>query len=327
MSGVVWACLAGVGFGLFQTANRVAIGGLDVLRSTFIQLLVSVLVLGGISVVTEDLSELWTMPASAVMSFSVAGLIHFFVGWTLLNASQQRLGATRTSPLIATTPMFGAAIAAVTLGEVPGLGSLLGIALIMAGVNAVGAERGRRAPVSVVRPPAPGPLASAPPASAPPAAPPASGHHGDEAPWTAYLFGLGTALCWAISPIFTRRGLEDANSPLLGVTVGLAAAALVYAVALASGRRVRSRGRPAPRAAVGWKLVAGVLCGLSTWSRWYALSLAPVAVVLGLGLLSVPTVAVLAPLAVGRDAERVTPRLLAGIALVLCGALVLIVRG
>lgn len=308
MSGVVWACLAGVGFGLFQTANRVAIAGLDVLRSTFIQLVVSVLVLGGMSLATEDLGDLWAMPFSAVMNFSAAGLIHFFVGWTLLNASQQRLGATRTSPLIATTPMFGAAIAAVTLDEAPGLGSLLAIVLIIAGVNAVGAERRPRAPV-------------------PAGAPPAPGRHAHAMPWTAYLFGLGTALCWAISPIFTRRGLQDADSPLLGVTVGLAAAVLVYAVALASGGRSRSRGRPTPRAAMGWKLVAGVLCGLSTWSRWYALSLTPVAVVLGLGLLSVPTVAVLAPLAVGRDAEPVTPRLMAGIALVLCGALVLIVRG
>jgi drug/metabolite transporter (DMT)-like permease len=308
MSGVAWACLAGIGFGLFQTANRVAIAGLDVLRSTFMQLVVSVLILGGMSFLTEDLADLRTMPVSAVLNFSAAGLIHFFVGWTLLNASQKRLGATRTSPLIATTPMFGAAIAAVTLNEAPGLASLLGIVLIVAGVNAVGAERRLRAPV---------------PADGRP--PPGGRTH--PVPWTAYLFGLGTALCWAVSPIFTRRGLEVADSPLLGVTVGLAAAVLVYAVALALSRRSRPRGRPAPRAALGWKLVAGVLCGLSTWSRWYALSLTPVAVVLGLGLLSVPTVAILAPIAVGREAEPVTRRLITGIALVLCGALVLIIRG
>jgi drug/metabolite transporter (DMT)-like permease len=321
MSGVVWACLAGVGFGLFQSANRLAIAGLDVLRSTFIQLVVSVLVLGGMCLVTEDLGDLWSMPVSAIANFSAAGLIHFFVGWTLLNASQQRLGATRTSPLLAATPLFGAAIAAVTLREIPGLGSVLGIALIIAGVNAVAAERSPRAPAAVA-----GSSAHDRLGSASSSATPVPGN-GDPTPWTAYLFGLGTALCWAVSPIFTRRGLEDADSPLLGVTVGLAAAVVVYALALAVGRRVRPRGGRAPRAAVGWKLVAGVLCGLSTWSRWYALSLTQVAVVLGLGLLSVPTVAVLAPLAVGREAEPVTPRLLAGIALVLCGALVLIVRG
>jgi drug/metabolite transporter (DMT)-like permease len=321
MSGVVWACLAGVGFGLFQSVNRLAITGLDVLRSTFIQLVVSVLVLGSMCLVTEDLGDLWNMPVSAIANFSAAGLIHFFVGWTLLNASQRRLGATRTSPLLATTPMFGAAIAAVTLGEIPGLGSLLGIALIMAGVNVVAAERRPRAPVAVSGSSTHDRLGSA----SPPATP-APGQ-GDPTPWTAYLFGLGTALCLAVSPIFTRRGLEDADSPLLGVTVGLAAAVLVYALALVVSRRMRPRSGRAPRAAVGWKLVAGVLCGLSTWSRWYALSLTQVAVVLGLGLLSVPTVAVLAPLAVGREAEPVTPRFLAGTALVLCGALVLIVRG
>src|SRR4030067_659525 len=52
--------------------------------------------------------------------------------------------------------------------------------------------------------------------------------------------GLATALCWAISPIFIRHGLRAVPSPLIGVTVGLAASAAAYG----GGLWVRQRRTP-----------------------------------------------------------------------------------
>jgi hypothetical protein len=49
-------------------------------------------------------------------------------------------------------------------------------------------------------------------------------------------------------------------------------------------------------------------------------------VVLSLGLLSVPTVIVLAPILAGRHLERVTASLVAGSTLVVAGALILILQ-
>jgi drug/metabolite transporter (DMT)-like permease len=293
MTGVLWAAAAGIGFGLFQSANRAAVRGMDVYASTFLQLLVSVVILGLVALATEDLSRLAAAPAAALGWFAAAGLVHFFVGWTLLNLSQARLGAARTSPLLATTPLFGIVVAAATLHELPGVRGLLGIALIVAGVYAVELDRLRRE-----RPGTPVPTAG----------------------WTASLFGLGTALCWAVSPILIRKGLDGLPSPLLGLTIGLVAATIACGLAMAPARR-----RPSPaRQAMAWKLVAGTLVGVSTWARWYAVALVPVAVVLGLGLLSVPTVLAVAPLLVGRHEERVTPAVVAGSALVVAGALVVI---
>jgi hypothetical protein len=165
--------------------------------------------------------------------------------------------------------------------------------------------------------------------------------------WTASLFGLGTALCWAVSPVLVRQGLDGLPSPLLGVTIGMVAATLVYGLALggrswlaaarapvpAGGGAPSGPGAPpaagrggwwGPREALAWKLAAGVLVGVSIWARWYAVALVPVAVVLGLGLLSVPTVLAAAPLLVGRQLEPITPAVVAGSALVVAGALVLI---
>jgi uncharacterized membrane protein len=141
--------------------------------------------------------------------------------------------------------------------------------------------------------------------------------------WRDGLFGLSAACCWAISPIFTRTGLEDLPSPLLGVTVGLTASVLTYGAALLFQRRL-SAIVAIPHDALFFKTVAGILAGVSTWNRWIALDLAPVAVVLALALTSVPIVMFLSPLVTGRNLERVTSRVWLGAAFVAGGVLFLI---
>jgi drug/metabolite transporter (DMT)-like permease len=137
MSGALWALAAGAGFGLFQSINREAVQGMDVYIATFIQLLVSAVVLIAISLFTEDVSLLFHAPIFAIFNFAIAGFLHFLVGWTFLNASQKRIGAARTSPLISTTPLFAAIIAAVTLREFPTWLELIGIGIIVFGVYLV----------------------------------------------------------------------------------------------------------------------------------------------------------------------------------------------
>jgi DME family drug/metabolite transporter len=306
MTGVALAAVAGIGFGLFQSVNRAALRGMDAYASTFLQVLVSAAILVAVALAAGDPGRLATAPASAWWRFAAAGLVHFSVGWTLLNLSQQRLGAARTSPLLATVPLFGVVIAAVALQEVPSVLELAGVALMVGGVYAIELDR-----------------AGAPRAGA------AGGRRGGgtgarsfgpAVAWTASLFGLGTALCWAVSPILIRQGLRDLPSPLLAVTVGMVAATLAYGLTLPLRGR---EGLRFTREALAWKLAAGVLVAVSTWARWASVALVPVAVVLALGLLSVPTVMAAAPALVGRQAERVTAPVLAGSGLIVAGALVI----
>jgi drug/metabolite transporter (DMT)-like permease len=137
MTGIWWAVLSGLGFGLFQTFNRRAGRGMDAYRATFILLLVSAVLLIVASLATENLTLLSAAPLGALVSFGLAGLIHFFVGWTLLSVSQKKVGAARTGALVGATPLFASAIAALTLGEVLRLPTLLGIVLVVAGVYLV----------------------------------------------------------------------------------------------------------------------------------------------------------------------------------------------
>ena len=290
MTGVLWAAVSGIGFGLFQSVNVRAVRRLDdVYVSTFLQLLIAAALLLGACIAVGDLPLLADASAWALISFGLAGLVHFFLGWTLLNVSQDRIGAARTSPLLTTVPLFGLAIAAVTLGQTPGAAALAGIAVMVAGALVITdprAEAGLR--------------------------------------WQDSLPGVATAFLWALSPVFTVEGLEELDSPLLGVTIGLVFSAVAYALVLAATPGERRSARDLPREGVALKLVSGVLVALAIWGRWEALDLADVGVVLALNLLAVPTVLLLAPVIAGRHLERVDARIWLGAGLVVAGSLILI---
>ena len=290
MTGVLWAAVSGIGFGLFQSVNVRAVRRLDdVYVSTFLQLLIAAALLLGACIAVGDLPLLADASAWALISFGLAGLVHFFLGWTLLNVSQDRIGAARTSPLLTTVPLFGLAIAAVTLGQTPGTAALAGIAVMVAGALVITdprAEAGLR--------------------------------------WQDSLPGVATAFLWALSPVFTVEGLEELDSPLLGVTIGLVFSALAYALVLAATPGERGSARDLPREGVALKLVSGVLVALAIWGRWEALDLADVGVVLALNLLAVPTVLLLAPVIAGRHLEHVDARIWLGAGLVVVGSLILI---
>jgi drug/metabolite transporter (DMT)-like permease len=203
MNGALWALAAGAGFGLFQSFNRQAVRGMNVYVATFVQLAVSALILSTIAVLTEDLNPLFTAPLRAHLYFVAAGFFHFLIGWTFLNASQKKIGAARTSPLIGTNPLFATVIAAVTLHEIPSLLELAGVGIIVWGAYLVSSENldvgnvngNSRSLSSILQ--------------------------------TSWL-GLSAAFFWAVSPIFIRLGLQDLPSPLLGVTIGVTASALAY---------------------------------------------------------------------------------------------------
>jgi drug/metabolite transporter (DMT)-like permease len=292
MTGPLLAAAAGVGFGAFQTLNRRAVGGMnDAYLATFLQLLVAMLVLLVASAATDGLGPLGDATTAALLWFAAAGLVHFFVGWTLLNMSQMRIGAARTSPLISTNPVWGAAFAAIWLGEAPGAAAWLAVALIVAGALTVTLERAEEAGWGVG--------------------------------WQAAIPGLAAAFAWSISPIFIKQGLEEMDSPLLGLTLGMAVALVAYAAVLPLRPKVEGA-LLGSRDALAFKLAAGIMVGLSVWARWESLDSAEVAVVLALGLLSVPVVLVFSPLLMGRHVEHVTVAVWAGAALVVGGALLLI---
>jgi drug/metabolite transporter (DMT)-like permease len=287
----VLAAASGVGFGVFQSVNARAVRGAeDPFASTLVQVGVAAAALTVASLLSGDLLDAVDAPLWALGDFALAGMLHFLAGWSLLNLSQQRIGAARTSPLLTTVPVFGLVIAAVTIGQLPGPLAVVAIAIMCVGAYLVAMRGGRAAPT----------VADA-------------------------LPGLGCAFLWALSPIFILRGLEGFDSALVGLNIGLLVSVAAYVPAYALWRGAAPGWQAVRRSAVGLKLLAGLLVGVSTWWRWAALEDTAVGPVLALALLSVPVVLLLAPVLAGRHVEKVTGGLVAGAGLVVSGALILIV--
>lgn len=295
LAGALYAALAGLGFGVFQVFNRKARAGFNVYRATFTLLFVSAILLAIGSILTEDLSLLLQAPVSAYVNFGLAGLIHFFLGWTLITVSQNRVGAARTGALVGATPLFATLVAALVFDEFLSPPVLVGVVTVVAGVYFVSVSGKNEAnPVRFS--------------------------------WRDSIYGLGVALCFSISPIFIRGGLDELGSPLLGVTIGMAVSAIAYGIILLL-RRERLNLNQVPRDSLYYQVAAGLFVGASTWIRWLALTMAPVAVVLALGRLNVPVVIILSIFLIGQKEERVTGRVWLGATLVVAGSLLLIFAG
>ena len=301
MLGELLASLAGVGFGVFQSINRRAAFGIDTLRATFTVLTVSAVFLGIVSLVSEDLDLLWEAPLSAWVLFILAGLIHFLLGWTLLNVSQRRIGAARTGALIGTTPLSATILAAIMLGEWLTPLAIVGVIVVVIGVYFTTPKEKNSNP--------------------------AAGEKSFEKPsatgFRASLFGLATAMCWAISPVFIRQALEGLPSPLLGVELGMIACSISYGVLLFIGRNRHTEGTPS-REALILLIIGGVISGSAIWARWAAIELTSVAIVTTLSLFSVVVVMILSPIVVGGTQEKPTAQAILGAVMIVAGSVLLV---
>jgi drug/metabolite transporter (DMT)-like permease len=287
MGGTAWALFAGVSFGFFQAANRRANQLIDPYRTTFALLLVAVIGLGVFSLATQDLTLLASAPVSAMLAFGAAGIIHFFFGWTFLSLSQQRIGAANTGVVTAATPLIGSLLAALVLDEPLGSVALVAIALVTTGVILIA----RRA---------------------------SDGQQRLTYPW----FALAASLSWGTSPLLIRWGLKDLSSPVIGVTIGLAAATALYAIVLVSGRLPTTTGTPP--GVRRWILIGGILVAVAIAAQWTALDLVEVNIVVTLQQVATPVVVLVAPFIVGTAIEQWTWRLILGMVAVIAGSTMVI---
>ena len=136
------------------------------------------------------------------------------------------------------------------------------------------------------------------------------------------LAGLGTALCFSSSSIFIRYGLETIPSPLIGVTIGMVFCTFAYGLILLVRFRKQTEEKKISYSKQGILLLlfGGIFLGFGTLSRWIAIDLAPIAIVIGLSGLTVPVVLMLSPILMGRNLENVTVRIWIGAGLVIIGA-------
>ncbi len=139
-----------------------------------------------------------------------------------------------------------------------------------------------------------------------------------------FLYGVLAALAFAISPVLIRKGLEGLPSPLWGTSIGVATAAVLYAIWLTL-RRGWLRVEGPVRSVIWFQVFAGTASGLAVALRNIALNLAPINVVAPLNQTVTLFTLIFMPIFLGRGVEKVTGRLVIGVVCIVGGSVLVVV--
>lgn len=288
MPGWVWAVIAGASFGISQLSNRGLNREMDALRATtaMVTALLGCLVIAAAA--SGALSEVSDLTLEAGFWFALAGLLHFLAGWTLFAFSQQQIGSSRTAAILSANPVMAAVIAWLVLSESLRVVTWLGVLGVTAGVVMITMSRLT------------------------------SGH------WSNPSLALLATVCFSISPLFVRWGLDEFDHPLIGLTVGMSITVPVMHLA---SRAFTGMWVTVPRGARRWLYSGGFAAALALTAQWSALALIPVGAAISLQQLNTPLVLFLGPVLLAAPSERATARLIGGTALIIAGSVIVALFG
>ena len=139
---IVLALLAALGFGASAVFARIGLQGIKPITGVAISLVAS-FTMTAILAISINLSDILALPLVAYAWFLLLGVLNFPLGRLLNFTSVNMIGATRSSPLVSTAPLFSSALAIILLGERPNAPIVLGTILIIIGSIFIVSERRR----------------------------------------------------------------------------------------------------------------------------------------------------------------------------------------
>jgi drug/metabolite transporter (DMT)-like permease len=133
MFAILLALTAAACWGLSAVLVRTGLKHLTATVGTFISL-VSALALTTLLVVALQFEELTDVSLKAVAMFAVIGILNFPMGRFLNYLAMSHLGVGRSTPLLASAPLFAVLGAVLFTGEELQLATVAGIGLILGGL-------------------------------------------------------------------------------------------------------------------------------------------------------------------------------------------------
>lgn len=127
------ALLAAWSWGFSAVLVRFGLRDVATAAGTLVSL-VAGLVLLAVLVLVFQFDDLMSVPRTAVLLFAIVGILNFPMGRFFNYMAIGRLGITRSTPILASAPLFAVVIAVVFTDEEVQLATALGIALVLAGV-------------------------------------------------------------------------------------------------------------------------------------------------------------------------------------------------
>lgn len=133
MLAIALALLAASSWGFSAILVRLGLRDMATSMGTLISLLAGLL-LTGVMVALTQRDALAAVSMTTVALFALIGILNFPMGRFFNYLSMSRLGVARSTPLLASAPLFAVVIAVFVTGEQLGVATAAGIALIFAGL-------------------------------------------------------------------------------------------------------------------------------------------------------------------------------------------------
>lgn len=289
-----FALLAVFFFSLNLVLMRKSLMKVDLIKATFIVILVGIPILLVSCVLNGDFSHLYPLDVSTIIYLALAGILEFAVGRTLQYSSARLVGASRANALSSTSAIYAVVFATLFLNEAVLIKIVSVLVLIGLGSWLI--------------------LLS-------------TAHFEDKGKGQGYslkgiALGLACGAMWGATAIFIRVGVTAAKSALLAIFISTVFAAISYYPLLVRTRKNRDF-RSINKPYIGYLVLAGALVCLAQIFYYYALSLAKVSYVEPFMEIQ-PLVTLLLSLILIRSIEKINGKMVAGILLTLVGVYFLV---
>lgn len=133
MLAIALALLAASSWGFSAVLVRLGLRDMTTSMGTLISLLAGLLLTGVLVALTQR-EALLALSMTTVALFALIGILNFPMGRFFNYLSMSRLGVARSTPLLASAPLFAVLLAVFVTGEDLRLATAIGIALIFAGL-------------------------------------------------------------------------------------------------------------------------------------------------------------------------------------------------
>lgn len=292
------ATIAAVGFAVQFLSIRIGTEDSAVADAVLVTLFCNVVFVVPVVVVRNwgQLPSLYT--PTSVAAFGAAGLVGLGLARVFLFRSVKLIGASRTSPVVATNVLFATAFAAIVLGERVAPLHLLGIVLVVGGVGLLSWET-----ATADRPNSTSPTSSV----------------------AEFAYPLAAAVLIGVEPVLVSIGIAEGTPVIPGLAVMMLVGTLGYtAYWIASQSEPSLRGSDT---AIRWYIVAGIATTGAFVSYLLALDITSVVVVMPILQTNPLLVTLLSAVFLPRRLERVTARLVLAACVIVIGATVVSIVG
>jgi drug/metabolite transporter (DMT)-like permease len=130
---VTLALASALSWGFSAVLVRKGLAEMPTTTGTHVSLLAGLVFTAALVLIFER-DELTSLSASAILTFALIGTLNFPLGRFFNYMSIGRLGVGRSTPILASAPLFAMILAVVFTGEELSLATLAGTALILSGL-------------------------------------------------------------------------------------------------------------------------------------------------------------------------------------------------